>query len=78
MDLVGEDDAAAFIDAELVFGIDQDKPALGGQFLPARKERQRISGERLPLLCPSPAASPRFHRVSAARHGRHRTPSRSA
>src|SRR5205823_770167 len=40
MDFVGEDDVAGGVAAELVFGVDQDQPALGGEIAAAGEQRQ--------------------------------------
>ncbi len=50
MDLVGQNDRAVFVGAELILCVDQDQTTFGRDFLAALEERQRIGGERLPLL----------------------------
>ena len=41
MDLVGEDDLARRVEAELVFGVDEDQAARLGDLAPAREQAER-------------------------------------
>jgi hypothetical protein len=49
VDLVGKQDVAGAIDAELVLGVDEDKPALGRDLPPAREQRERPLRDLVPL-----------------------------
>src|ERR1051325_804134 len=57
MDLVGEDDVAGRVDAELVFGVDQDQPSLGGETPAADEQREPPLGHFLPLPLRQQAAT---------------------
>ena len=49
MNLVGQDDLAVCVDAELVLGVHQDQAAGRRHLLPAGEQRQGVLAQRLPL-----------------------------
>src|SRR6185437_8291971 len=49
VDLVGEDDAAVAVEAELVFGVDEDEPVPVRDLAAAREEGEGAGGDVAPL-----------------------------